>query len=1007
MRTAAGNRHIEVAAVEGLMVRRATRLLARGTMLLLLLCSASLVCGSDQLEVPLILPDGSELIDVRDVFAEVADEATAQQLRAHMPHVTGGTEYRYVLEDNGQVKAEWGIVVFDFADEQTALSAFQYLANEVATVNKNPRVIRIEGAEDVPEIQEFLASDLEYACLMNEIVIFANERFIVWIDDYELSVAADGDNVWDENIRASLLKATQIADLVHSLSKTEDNNHRIEMIGVKGEEKKPDGPLTVKFSNKWWSHTAVFTIENPGSHYVYIPAPDGNLEWFGITLDPGRTWQSKIESADPLEWSAVTAKDLYGELADSIVVIKVLVNPPEGPAEFVKLVAPVLVEKATGIDAISLLLEGLIYFLSHDREAAEEHFKKCFLFPVSEYETTRNDTPGCRLEYTEPSIPEAIYHYRCRCCRRLPHSMCHSVNQYAAAHLELDAYQYEEYKELYDLPKDESIPYFILPAKTSLVIKIPYTTIDEDKIKFVIHDYQALDPLVVWPGEESRNMVLTICATYFKPGLQASYETPPFNHYSEHYELEPQPKASDLTASSVSWEPSNPKIGDKVIFSYSIENQGKGKAGTSHSALFIDGTRISEQQVGPLDASTSTTGTFPKTWEATPGTHKIMVQVDCNDQVTETNESNNVLSRVLQVESPQPELPPTATVLVMDVSNSMGEPWKGGIKIESAKQAALDFIEHVAQEGQALGTDHRIAVVGFSDEAHVLLPLTNDYARARNIIIDLRPDAWTNIGDGLVKGLQQLANLEDDAQRFVILLSDGESNRGLSDDRILSEPVANARNNGICIHTVGFGDPGDLNVQLLRQIASRSGCGDYMYAESPDVIHFRYIRARHTALGEIAAEFSSEIRDVAWIPGVPSALGVILLTGTERELHITLAWTEEGKLRVQLRDPTGSVVDEQAPGVVSYAGERFSYMMVPSPEPGVWTVEAVPTVGAPEASKFFAVASTRPGGGALAFPLPIFDFGDYSFTLPAGLPGWLLILASIAFFIFQLYEKNR
>lgn len=59
----------------------------------------------------------------------------------------------------------------------------------------------------------------------------------------------------------------------------------------------------------------------------------------------------------------------------------------------------------------------------------------------------------------------------------------------------------------------------------------------------------------------------------------------------------------------------------------------------------------------------------------------------------------------------------TATVLVMDVSGSMGQSWQGGIKIESAKKAATNFIELVEQENKAIGTGHWIGIVGFSSSA--------------------------------------------------------------------------------------------------------------------------------------------------------------------------------------------------------------------------------------------------------------------------------------------------
>ena len=97
------------------------------------------------------------------MFGELADAETAQQLRANMPGVRGGTEYHYVLADDGRTQAEWGVFVFDFDDEQTALDSFQYLADAVATVNKKPYASTIEDPEssEAKKLLEKLEGDPE------------------------------------------------------------------------------------------------------------------------------------------------------------------------------------------------------------------------------------------------------------------------------------------------------------------------------------------------------------------------------------------------------------------------------------------------------------------------------------------------------------------------------------------------------------------------------------------------------------------------------------------------------------------------------------------------------------------------------------------------------------------------------------------------------------------------------------------------------------------------------
>jgi len=325
-------------------------------------------------------------------------------------------------------------------------------------------------------------------------------------------------------------------------------------------------------------------------------------------------------------------------------------------------------------------------------------------------------------------------------------------------------------------------------------------------------------------------------------------------------------------------------------------------------------------------------------------------------------------------------LPPTATVLVMDVSGSMGWRWKGGVKIESAKKAALEFIEQVTHEGQTRGGQHRIGVVAFSGGASVLLPLTSDYNRAKQVIISLSATSATNLGAGLVAGLGELNKTPSTTQRFIILLSDGETNTGLSPDQILNGPVVEARRKKICIHTVAFGDPGDIDANFLRKVGIGSGCGSYSHAETAFELFSTYLKLRHKSLGQVIGEYSSIGKRVTILPGVPISLGTVLIGSGKRELHYTLAWSEQGRLQIRL-------------------------LTLLSPKSGAWTIEAAAATSMPNGTEYYAVLSTRPGGIAIPLPLPIFTVGDRTFGLPSGLPTWFLVSISIALIALVLYKE--
>lgn len=347
----------------------------------------------------------------------------------------------------------------------------------------------------------------------------------------------------------------------------------------------------------------------------------------------------------------------------------------------------------------------------------------------------------------------------------------------------------------------------------------------------------------------------------------------------------------------------------------------------------------------------------------------------------------------------------TATVLVMDTSGSMGYRWQGGVKIESAKEAALQFIHHVEQENLTQGTEHWIGVIGFSSDAHLILPLTNNYARARSAVISLHATNATNLGAGLMLGLEQVSDLGGEVQRYVTILSDGNTNTGLSKDEILSGPVAQARRAKICLNTVAFGDRNDVDESFLRRIASPLvGCGRYEYAATGFDLFAAYIKIRHHALGQVISGLSSFGRSVTPLTGRTIPLGTVSIPSGQQELQITLGWSERGTLQLKLYDPTGRQVTSSYPGARVYSAGQFAQAIVSSPQTGIWRVEALPLTSMPQGTQYFAIGSTRPGGIAFALPLPVFTIGDRTFALPGNMPTWALVLVSVVCIAVGLWQ---
>ncbi len=173
---------------------------------------------------------------------------------------------------------------------------------------------------------------------------------------------------------------------------------------------------------------------------------------------------------------------------------------------------------------------------------------------------------------------------------------------------------------------------------------------------------------------------------------------------------------------------------------------------------------------------------------------------------------------------------PIRAYLVFDTSDSMQGP-----KIERLRAAAEAFVERLRPEDEA-------ALVSFSDEISLRVPLTADRSRLRIGILSLQPQGATSAYDALFSALL----LPRSALRtLVVLFSDGEDNMSwLGPDQIKgSVERANA-----LIHVVvarsesfqsGFIRPRSASeaahVKTLRGLATITG-GSLIEVESPDRI---------------------------------------------------------------------------------------------------------------------------------------------------------------------------
>ncbi len=219
-------------------------------------------------------------------------------------------------------------------------------------------------------------------------------------------------------------------------------------------------------------------------------------------------------------------------------------------------------------------------------------------------------------------------------------------------------------------------------------------------------------------------------------------------------------------------------------------------------------------------------------------------------------------------------------VLVIDISSSMLDEDRLAI----AKARAIEFVRGRRAD--------RIGLVIFAGEALTMVPATLDYGVLINAIEGLQVmqlgQDGTAIGSGLATAVSRLRRMPG-KERVIILLTDGENNRGLIDPRTAAQA---AQAFGIRVYTVGVassvlpptgGSRSGLDEELLGEIATSTG-GQYFRADGPAVL--ADIFERIDALERTPLESIRYIRHrERTTPFVLLALGALLL-----ELVVSRVW---------------------------------------------------------------------------------------------------------------------
>ena len=134
-------------------------------------------------------------------------------------------------------------------------------------------------------------------------------------------------------------------------------------------------------------------------------------------------------------------------------------------------------------------------------------------------------------------------------------------------------------------------------------------------------------------------------------------------------------------------------------------------------------------------------------------------------------------------------------VFAIDVSKSMLAEDVAPNRLEKAKQLTSQIIKKLVND--------RVGIIAYAGKAFPQLPITTDYASARMFLQNMNTDMLSSQGTAIDEAIQlsrTYYNDEEQTNRVLIIISDGEDHNNLSND--VAEAAAEE---GIKIYTIGVG----------------------------------------------------------------------------------------------------------------------------------------------------------------------------------------------------------
>lgn len=273
-------------------------------------------------------------------------------------------------------------------------------------------------------------------------------------------------------------------------------------------------------------------------------------------------------------------------------------------------------------------------------------------------------------------------------------------------------------------------------------------------------------------------------------------------------------------------------------------------------------------------------------------------------------------------------------VLVLDVSNSMKTSDQSNIAGEAMKM----FIDMLSAKGDKVG------IVAYTDKVQrekALLTIGSnaDKQDLKDFIDQLDRGPYTDIAVGVEEAVKVLKNGSDAGHEpMIVLLADGNNDfneasgrTAAESDKELNAAVAEAKNNGYPIYTIGLNADGKLNKESLARLSDETGGKAFSTNSADDLPQIlSEIFASHLKLNIVPVQSltaSGGYQDVT--VSVPNA--------SVLEANISIMSSQP--VSAKLTDPSGAAVQIPSGNVLLSKSKTYSLIKLLTPQQGDWKLQ--------------------------------------------------------------------